>query len=320
MVKTYESEIHMHLSFEKTPIQSLSGFETDNALYIKRDDLLPFSFGGNKVRIANEFLRDMEEGDYDCMIAYGQSKSNLCRVVSNLCASFRIPCYVVSAIDEGDTYQDTFNSRMVRKFGAKIITCPKTQVAHTLQTLMKQLEEEGLHPYYVYGDIHGKGREAVASRAYRHAYQEIHDYMQANEPFDYIFHASATGTTQAGLIAGSFDHGDPVQIVGISVARPRETGEAAIRENLQALGLFDMDRPICFEDAYRVGGYGKYHDKIRTTIDTMLRYNGIPLDTTYTGKAFWGMLEYLKEHNIKNKRILFIHTGGTPLFFDHLSS
>ena len=41
---------------------------------------------------------------------------------------------------------------------------------------------------------------------------------------------------------------------------------------------------------------------------------GIPLDATYTGKAFMGMTEYIED--VKGKNILFIHTGGTPLFFD----
>ena len=45
---------------------------------------------------------------------------------------------------------------------------------------------------------------------------------------------------------------------------------------------------------------------------------GIPLDATYTGKAFMGMTEYIKE--IKERNILFIHTGGTPLFFDALKN
>ena len=32
----------------------------------------------------------------------------------------------------------------------------------------------------------------------------------------------------------------------------------------------------------------------------------------------YGMCEYLKEANIKDKKILFIHTGGTPLFFNDI--
>lgn len=34
---------------ENTPIQFLDT-EQENALYIKRDDLIPYSFGGNKAR------------------------------------------------------------------------------------------------------------------------------------------------------------------------------------------------------------------------------------------------------------------------------
>lgn len=39
-----------------TPIIKINSQLTCN-IYIKRDDLLPFSFGGNKVRIAEEFLQ-----------------------------------------------------------------------------------------------------------------------------------------------------------------------------------------------------------------------------------------------------------------------
>lgn len=308
----------MHLSIQETPIRPLIWPDAENQFFIKRDDLIPFSFGGNKVRIAYEFLLDMERGNYDCMITYGQSQSNLCRVVSNLCAANGIECYVVSALDEGASYHDTCNSRMVRKFGAQIVTCRKTEVAATLQALMDQLAAEGKHPYYVYGDIHGKGREAVASSAYRKAYAEIHAAMQQDLPFDYLFHASATGTTQSGLIAGVQDANDPLSVIGISVARPKEAGEAAIRENLQAMRALRPDSPIHFIDDYRAGGYGRYQEGILETIDIMLRCNGIPLDPTYTGKAFWGMLQYLKDHGIRGKRILFLHTGGTPLFFDLL--
>ena len=47
--------------------------------------------------------------------------------------------------------------------------------------------------------------------------------------------------------------------------------------------------------------------------------NSLPLDPIYTGKAFWGMQEYLKTAGITDSRILFLHTGGTPLFFDYVS-
>ena len=75
---------------------------------------------------------------------------------------------------------------------------------------------------------------------------------------------------------------------------------------------------MIFDDSYICGGYGKYNDEIINTIKEVMQKEGIPLNTTYTGKAFWGMKEYLQKHKIVGKRVLFIHTGGTPLFFDDL--
>ena len=49
-----------------------------------------------------------------------------------------------------------------------------------------------------------------------------------------------------------------------------------------------------------------------------MRY-GMPLDSTYTGKAFMGMKDYIEKESLKGKQILFIHTGGTPLFFDDIN-
>ena len=46
---------------------------------------------------------------------------------------------------------------------------------------------------------------------------------------------------------------------------------------------------------------------------------GVPFDHTYTGKAFVGMLDYIERMRIEDKNVLFIHTGGTPLFFDHIN-
>ena len=70
-----------------------------------------------------------------------------------------------------------------------------------------------------------------------------------------------------------------------------------------------------FIDDY-TDGYGNEDNRVKETIETVLKIYGIPLDATYTGKAFMGMTEYIKD--LKDKNILFIHTGGTPLFFDEL--
>ena len=61
-----------------------------------------------------------------------------------------------------------------------------------------------------------------------------------------------------------------------------------------------------------------HDDKVIDVIKNVLFYDGIALNTTYTGKAFYGMLDYIEKNHIKNKNVLFINTGGLPLFFDDM--
>ena len=67
-----------------------------NNIYIKRDDLFPFSFGGNKARKAVNFFKEIDNGDFDTVVTYGSSSSNHCRVISNMATVRNIPCYIIS--------------------------------------------------------------------------------------------------------------------------------------------------------------------------------------------------------------------------------
>ena len=105
-----------------TPIYRLSDEQIPN-LYVKREDLIPYSFGGNKARKAILFMEDYDRGDYDYMVTYGSSHSNHCRVIANICAGRNIPCLAGkesplnlarSAIVTGRTLA---NSVLLRKAG-----------------------------------------------------------------------------------------------------------------------------------------------------------------------------------------------------------
>ena len=63
--------------------------------------------------------------------------------------------------------------------------------------------------------------EILEHKAYVNCYNEIKEYEKANHIFfEYIFFASGTGTTQAGLICGQIENADnDRKIIGISIAR-----------------------------------------------------------------------------------------------------
>lgn len=310
---------------ERTPIVKCKTDLDDLDIYVKRDDLLPFSFGGNKARIAQEFYVDMDIKGKNCMVGYGNARSNLSRALANVNSYRGGVCHIISPADDDGSRIVTNNSYMVHACGAHFHECEKQKVAEAVERVIQECELDGMKPYYIYGDKFGHGNEAVPVRAYKKVYREILEQEeQMGIQFDYIFLSTGTGMTQSGLLAGkAIARRSKQKVIGISVARKREQETEVIKKYLDAFFqenqiLIEEYPEICVEDDYLSGGYGKYSDGIKNTIRSMFVCNGIPLDPTYTGKGFYGMLEYLKKNGIKNVNVLFIHTGGTPLFFDNI--
>ena len=108
----------------KTPIELLGMYENNN-LYMKREDLITYSFGGNKVRKALLFFKQIDSGGFDCVVTYGSSHSNHCRIVANMAAARNIKCYIIAPEEVSD---NTFNSKFMELFGAEMTTVPVTCV------------------------------------------------------------------------------------------------------------------------------------------------------------------------------------------------
>lgn len=310
----------------ETPVYCL-GKELDCELYVKREDLIPYSFGGNKARKGFLFYNQIDQGKYDCVVTYGSSHSNHCRIIANMAAARGIKCFIIGP---SEASVPTFNSSMMDLFGAEITVVPVERVHDAIEQKLLLLKQQGCNPFFIPGGGHGN----IGTEAYVRCYDEIRAYESENGIyFDYIFFASGTGTTQAGLVCGQLLHCDDRAIVGISIARKKPRGRDVVLDSIRDylsyvysrhedrldVLLREADRCTIFVDDYIGAGYGHENkDVIDTIRDVMLRY-GIPLDSTYTGKAFYGMRRYLSENGVNGKKVLFIHTGGTPLFFNDIS-
>lgn len=316
-------------SLSPTPIQELSFPEavaSGNRIFVKRDDLIPCALGGNKVRIAYEFLSDMRVRGCNALVMYGDLRSNLCRVLAILCHRDQVPCLMI-ATSEGDVVGQSFNQDVIRRLGVEVLECAKSDIAVTVDLAFGRLTSRGLRPYYIYGDRTGSGNEGTAANAYARAYGEICAQESAlGVRFDLIVTPYGTGCTQGGLVCGSLCANDNREIVGISISsRPRERALSVLddtvrawfeREGRELPG--DYQRHLNLQTAYTCGGYGVRDRRVDELIERMLLEEGLPLDPTYTGKAFRGMLDYLDDRGAKGKSVLFLHTGGTPLFYDYL--
>ena len=300
-----------------TPIQFYKRIGS-NYVYIKRDDLTDLALGGNKVRKLEYFLADAIEKNANCIVTYGSAQSNHCRLTAAAASKHQMKSVLI--LSESEEVQFNGNYFLYKLFDAEIVWTDVKNVPETIEKTLADLRNKGLKPYFIQGGGHGN----LGTHAYRKAFDEIIEQeKEMNIEFEYIFHASGTGTSQAGLIAGNLLNKFKKKIVGISVARNEIRGRQVIYESLK--DYFDElnysfkipKETIIFNDSYVGRGYGDIYPEIVGTIKEVAKGSGVILDPVYTGKAFYGMIDYIEENRITNKNILFIHTGGIPLVFHH---
>ena len=319
-------------AFAPTPIEffgTVGGAE----LYVKRDDLIPAAFGGNKVRIAAEVLAEMERRGSRALITYGSASSNLNRAAAIMAKTAGVKCYAIIKMEDAQNPDpahigETFNGRLLKASGAKIVPCTPDTVFETVSRVLKESAAKGENPFYIYGDAAGHGNEDLLAAAYRKVFREITE--QERRPFGHIFTAVGTGGTIRGLIEAC---DEAHHITGISIARPKEkilaglaglTGQAGFADHIVRTGPGGHNGPdgpadgrFDITDDYLFGGYGKYSDELLTFIRQTVNEKNLPLDATYTGKALFGTVQEIRKRCLTGP-VLFIHTGGTPLYYDML--
>lgn len=300
-----------------TPIHYYGAYQ-DNHIYIKRDDLTEPTLGGNKVRKLELFLADAKNKEANYIVTYGAAQSNHCRLTVSM--AHKLGFKVLLILAKADQVHYNGNFLIYDLYDTEIVWTETNQVPETIETTINKLKKQGHSPYFIQGGGHGN----LGTHAYKLAFDEIiQQEKEMKITFDAVFHASGTGTTQAGLIVGNKINKSMKSIIGISVARNEERGievvEESVRSYLEEHQLESSLKTgdIIFTDQYVGEGYADIYDDILTTIKNVAQQSSILLDPVYTGKAFHGMLHHIKEKQITEQHILFIHTGGIPLLFNY---
>lgn len=287
----------------------------DNELSLLREDLIPFSFGGNKARISLSFVLDAIDKKCDTMIAYGDKCSNLCRALINLSHKAGMNGIVINSSGE-DYATISNNGKLLKFFAPTIVKCNKENVPQTINYVKNDICK-GKKYYYMYDDEN----VLKALSTYKNFLLTAENNNKLTlRNYDYVFLPTGTGFSQSGILAYIIEKNIDTPIIGISIARKRERELPIFHKYMNMLNIDDteLNDKVNILDEYLCNGYGQYTPDMYELIQLMYTEYGIPMDTTYVGKAFWGMKNYLAKAGIKNKKILFIHTGGLPLFFDEL--
>lgn len=292
-----------------TPLSvSLNLFKQIN-LYIKNDDLFPLPGGGNKARKLDYILNNDIRNKYNAIVTAGGSQSNHLRVTSLWAA--KLGWKLICVIHDNEPYVYEGNLKIVKLAGAELRFVQKTEVKEAMDKAMIDLRNEGYNPFYIWGG----GHCVEGALAYYEAVKELEEQLIGVKP-DFIFIASGTGTTQAGIEIGVRQFIPGCKVIGISVAREKQRGKEAILESMRKLINY-LDNPITmpddieFDDNWIGSGYEATYPELIETIQWAAKTEGLILDPTYTGKAFHALKMYVKNEVIKtNSNVVFWHTGG----------
>ncbi|WP_045415411.1 1-aminocyclopropane-1-carboxylate deaminase/D-cysteine desulfhydrase [Vibrio owensii] len=272
--------------------------------FVKRDDLIPDFFGGNKVR-KNAFILSSMRSTPDVIITNGGFESNHARVCALMARKIGSAVHLV-----------LHGSRLSSPFyngNQFIISCTNSAVSYVMPD---DISEEIAKQKSYYESL---GKNVCVIPGGAHSINGAEAYMSAvaelNVEPDYIFLASGTGATQAGITAGVKLRSWNTKVIGISVARERNKGIAAIYEIYGPLcdkhAISHDISDIILLDEYRFGGYSKFDNVLVNFTKKIIKDYAIPLDPVYTGKAFFGMMSEVSRLNIKSGcKVLFWHTGG----------
>ncbi|VVS95288.1 pyridoxal-phosphate dependent enzyme [Desulfoluna spongiiphila] len=273
-----------------------------------RDDLYPLVGGGNKARKIQYIIKNAVENRYNALVTNGGTQSNHARATALIAAQHGLKCSIVLHSDEPEAEHPVVGNLMVMKMaGADIRFCRLSELASVMDEEIDKLTTQGYNPLYIWGG----GHCVQGSLAYYDAAKEAREQCGEWVP-DYVVHASGTGTTQAGLIAGYADLS--TKVVGVSVAREKERGSKVVSESLIELGQYlnkDFSKEVvCFRDEWILGGYERYSQALMDTISKAGK-KGLILDPTYTGKAWFGLFKMIESGEIpEGSKVLFWHTGG----------
>ena len=284
--------------------QKIYQAEINQNITIIRDDLYPFLGGGNKGRKIDSIGQEILAGGYKAVVTTGGIQSNHCRATAVFCAQHQLQCTLVLHGDKDKFLKESGNAKIMRMSGANIVFVNEpSDIGITMNQAMQHYIDSGDKPYYLWGG----GHNLLGGKAYIDAIAELE-----LSNIDYIFVACGTGSTQAGIMAGLSQYNIPCKVIGVSVARNKQSAEEHVQVFYQKLcenfSIPQLHTTLVLDD-YLCGGYEKYNEKLKSISDQSIVKYGFSLDTTYTGKAFWGMQDYILKNNIQGK-ILFWHTGG----------
>ena len=198
-------------------------------LLVKRDDAIPFGFGGNKVRkIAIVAAAAIAEGA-DTLLSVGGVQSNSARVVAAVAA--RMGLQVRARAERRAARQAHRATRCSTGCSApRCTTSSRARTGHRRWRGSRRTcgERGATRTRFPLGASTPLGALGFV--------RAVGELVQQGVVPDVIVHSTSSGGTQAGLVAGCTLHGLPTRVLGISADDPADAIRETVRTVIAGMG------------------------------------------------------------------------------------
>ena len=315
-----------------TPIEFLPSLSValggDVNIYVKRDDLLPGSAGGNKTRKLEFCIADALEKGADSIITCGAVQSNHCRLTAAWSAKEGLDCHLIleERVEGSYKAEASGNNFLFELLGVKSIGVVPggSDMMTEMQKKAEALNAAGKNAYV----IPGGASNAIGATGYAVCAEETMN--QLNDLYldiDHIVVPSGSAGTHAGMVVGMTGVNGGIPISGVNVSRTKDVQEEIVfnlavelAERLGVKGGVAREDVVCF-DQYVGPGYSLPTDSMVEAVRLFARTEAILLDPVYSGKAAAGLVDLVRKgHFAKGANVLFLHTGGSPALYAYMDT
>lgn len=289
-------------------------------LWIKREDLLPLAFGGNKLRSLEYLVGAALADGADSLVTTGRRWSNHARLTAAAGARAGLEVHLVLS----GPPTDPPNPGIVlgELLGATVhqaATADRAERTALLERVVADLQALGGRPHV----IATGGGSVVGAIGQVMAGIELVDQATARAVgIDAVVVPSATGGTHAGLLVGLRTAGSAAIVRGVAVTPVDDVRPAIGRlvdELTRVPGLAAVDPAEIVLDESQLGvGYGRRTEAADEATRLLARTEGILVDPIYTAKALAGLVAEVRSGRLDGRRAVFWHAGGTPGLFEPL--
>jgi len=279
-------------------------------LFVKRDDAMPFAFGGNKMRKLEFVAADAVAAGADTLVTVGGVQSNHARATAATATKLGLSCVLIA--NGTKPARPTGNALLDELLGAEIEYIEtRDQRPRAMSDALKRLRSSGRKPYAV-----PLGASTpLGALGFVRAIGELCQQMPAP---DVIVHAASSAGTHAGLVAGCALHGLSTRVIGVSADDPAGEIAAHARRIISGIGeLLDAREQslarvsVQVDDTFVGEGYGAPTAASREAQRLAARTEVLFLDHTYTAKALAALIAHMRDGRVRDgETALFWHTGG----------